>query len=208
MRMPASRGRLEHGLVEREVAVALVVDVVELADGGDAGVAHLGEGAGARSGAASRGRASSTSAYIASRQVQKLAGARRGSVSPWPRRPRWKACEWASTKPGSSATRGSTLGVGVGPGAPPPRSGRRRRPRPGAGLEAARRSRSARLSSTLGSSPPCSSGAMSPSSSSPARRTPPPAATRWACAPPRCCRARTGRTRIRRAAASRRRWRT
>ena len=30
-----------------------------------------------------------------------------GSVSPRPRRPRWKACEWALTKPGRSAARGA-----------------------------------------------------------------------------------------------------
>ena len=39
--------RLDHGLVQREIALALVMDVVELADRGDAGIAHLGEGAGA-----------------------------------------------------------------------------------------------------------------------------------------------------------------
>ena len=38
--------RLEHGLVERKIALALVVHVVELAHRGDAGVAHFGERAG------------------------------------------------------------------------------------------------------------------------------------------------------------------
>ena len=40
------RRRLEHGVVQGEVALALVMDVVELADRGDPGVAHLGEGTG------------------------------------------------------------------------------------------------------------------------------------------------------------------
>ena len=40
------RGRLQHDLVERVVPVAIVMEVVELAYGGDAGVAHLGEGLG------------------------------------------------------------------------------------------------------------------------------------------------------------------
>ena len=102
IRIPASRAASTSacahrvGVVVRR-PVGLVVQVVELADGGDPGAAHLAVRRQGERRSRSPGRAAPATAYICSRQVQNV------PLPRWvrPRSARWNAWLWQFASPGS-----------------------------------------------------------------------------------------------------------
>ena len=109
---PRLGGRLQNQLVESVVLGLVVVQVVKLADRGDAGAPHLSVGLDRKPSGSARApspRPAGTWPRARSRSCRR----RPRTTRPAPRRPRWKACEWAFTNPGISAMPASSSRSGA-----------------------------------------------------------------------------------------------